>query len=244
MNILKKYLNAYTTLLKEKPSPNNPFSLVYSDAFAGTGEVSIRNEQDPETREIPQGSARIACEVEHKPFDRLVFIEKDPDKVKTLHSIEPDSQRIVVRNKEANQELRWICEYPWQKHRAVVFLDPFALEVEWATIEAIAQTKAMDTWILFPVAAIRRMLPRTKLPDVMAPRLTSVFGDESWRELYRESDQPSLFGEVQWSSDRGSGKIVQLYKRKLESIFAGVAPTSRTLYTIPKTHPCTSSSLL
>ena len=44
----------------------------------------------------------------------------------------------------------------------VLFLDPFATEVEWATIEKIASFNALDTWILFPISAITRMLPRSK----------------------------------------------------------------------------------
>ena len=52
--------------------------------------------------------------------------------------------------------------------RGVLFLDPFATEVEWSTIEKIAGFKALDTWILFPVSAITRMMPRSKNPTTIS----------------------------------------------------------------------------
>ena len=86
----------------------------------------------------------------------------------------------------------------WRYTRGVLFLDPFATEVKWATIEKIASFKALDTWILFPTSAITRMLPRNKKPDDLSPSfaesLTKIYGDESWRELYQTPSQTSLFG--------------------------------------------------
>ncbi len=232
LDILREYLNAYTTALK-----NQPFTLWYIDAFAGTGDVAIRDSQDSEAQAMLQGSARIACEINDKPFDKLVFIEDDSAKADLLRAIEPTSDRIIVRHGDANEELQRICHPKfrsfWQPNRAVLFLDPFALEVEWSTVEDVAQTKAMDTWILFPSSAVRRMLPRERRPDDIDPKwvskLTKVFGDESWREIYSMASQQSLFGEINWVSDSGTEKIVELYKEKLATIFAGIAPTSRTL---------------
>ncbi len=41
LDILQRYLNAYTTALK-----NQPFRLWYIDAFAGTGDVQLRASED------------------------------------------------------------------------------------------------------------------------------------------------------------------------------------------------------
>lgn len=47
------------------------------------------------------------------------------------------------------------------RRRAVVFLDPFGMQVEWRTIERIGQTKAIDLWILFPLGvAVNRFLTK------------------------------------------------------------------------------------
>jgi hypothetical protein len=39
---------------------------------------------------------------------------------------------------------KWCKERNWQKERAVVYLDPYGMQVEWSTIEALAATKAID----------------------------------------------------------------------------------------------------
>ncbi len=50
---------------------------------------------------------------------------------------------------DANEHLLWWCRATdWKRHRAVVFLDPYGVQVEWRTIEAIAQTKGIDLWLL------------------------------------------------------------------------------------------------
>ena len=59
---------------------------------------------------------------------------------------------IMVINAEANSYIQDMCSNRrWTKNRAVLFLDPFGMEVTWETIAAIAKTKAIDLWILFPV---------------------------------------------------------------------------------------------
>ena len=53
------------------------------------------------------------------------------------------------------------------------------MQVQWpTTIEAIANTKAIDLWILFPLGqAVNRLLPKKRLPEEpYAKRLTSIFG--------------------------------------------------------------------
>lgn len=41
-----------------------------------------------------------------------------------------------------------------------MFLDPYGMQVDWATIEAIAKTKAIDLWILFPLGHIFQVLTK------------------------------------------------------------------------------------
>ena len=71
MRILERYLSAYTTALK-----NQPFRLVYVDGFAGSGQVRVSTE-GKEAALLIHGSAERAVGIEDKPFDRLVFIDKD-----------------------------------------------------------------------------------------------------------------------------------------------------------------------
>jgi hypothetical protein len=78
------------------------------------------------------------------------------------------------------------------------------------------------------------MLPTSKRPDDIASgwsdRLTTVFGDESWRELYRESPQWSLFGDVQHERAPGVDGLLEIYKNKLTEVFGSrFLSRSRTL---------------
>lgn len=59
-------------------------------------------------------------------------------------------RKLISRNEDSNKVLLELCDKDWSKHRAIVFLDPYAMEAEWSTIEAIAKTEAIDLWILFP----------------------------------------------------------------------------------------------
>jgi len=169
LQILARYLDSYTTALK-----NQPFRISYIDAFAGTGWIETGQNQDGDQREFLEGSTKIAYDVRDKRFDKLVFIEKDAEKAEALEAQFEDKSRIDIKVGDANQELQKICtrgtEEFWNQNRAVVFLDPFALEVEWATVKAISEIPVFDVWILFPVGAIRRMLPRRKSPSDVDPR--------------------------------------------------------------------------
>src|SRR2546430_906915 len=92
---------------------------------------------------------------------------------------------------------QWCRDTDWRAHRAVVFLDPYGMEVEWATIEAIAQTHAIDLWLLFPLGqAVNRLLTRHGPPEEpWAQRLTRMFGTEVWKgAFYRVPTQGTLFG--------------------------------------------------
>ena len=223
LDILEKYLNAYTTALKKTPTEANPFKLVYIDAFAGTGEISLRRE-DEDARDFIEGSARRALKIDDKPFDRLIFVEKDPQRYARLVSLREEylNRDIWTKNADANSYLRNMRE-DWKSWRGVLFLDPFATEVEWATIEKIAEFNALDTWILFPASSIGRVLPKSKVPedisDKWADCLNRVFGDQSWEKLYSVNPQQSFWGGLQFQRDPGVDGITELYKAKLRSLF-------------------------
>ncbi len=218
LEILEKYLDAYTTALK-----NQPFNLMYIDAFAGTGDISIQQEHNG-PRAIIDGSSRRAIKIKDKPFDRLILIEKDYERYRKLVHLKTENpiRDIQIENCDANSFLRNMSE-DWKIWRGVLILDPFATEVEWATIEKVAQFNALDTWILFPVSAITRMLPKSRLPDDVsrkwANKLTRIFGDDSWNELYHPNPQKSFWEDELYHRDTGTDGIIRLYKNNLKSLF-------------------------
>lgn len=217
LDILERYLDAYTTALK-----NIKFKLMYIDAFAGTGDIGRRQLEDEDAKMLIEGSASRALKINDKPFDRLIFVEKDHDRYRQLRNLcQKNSGRdIRIENADANSFLANKLQEDWKKWRGVLFLDPFATEVEWKTVRHIARFK-LDVWILFPTSAVIRMLPKSRKPDQkLAGTLTHVFGDESWRNLYSVSPQRSLFGgEEEYQRYSGSLEIIKIYKKNLCNLF-------------------------
>ena len=220
LEILEKYLNFYTTALTGK------FRLLYVDAFAGTGEISYgrSGSEGVDAIKFIEGSATRALNLSGKPFDRIVFVEKEGshyDKLMKLKESHP-GRSIEVRQKDANAYLRnELSRVDWEVWRGVLFLDPFATEVEWATIKAIANYRALDMWVLFPVGAIMRMMPKSANPDELAcaDKLNRIFGDDGWKALYRQNPQQNLWGDAQSIRDRGTQGVWNLYQDKLRSLF-------------------------
>ena len=152
LDILEAYLDAYTTALK-----NQPFKLIYIDAFAGAGQIERRDDKG-DTIGFLRGSTERAIRIQDKPFDELIFIEKDAKRCAELAKLRHRyrDRNITVERGDANRVLRDLRR-DWRACRGVLFLDPFSIEVEWSTIKRVASLNALDTWILFPVSAVMRM---------------------------------------------------------------------------------------
>lgn len=220
LDILEQYLDAYTTALKKMK-----FKLMYIDAFAGTGDIGRRQQEDEDAKMLIEGSASRAIKIDDKPFDRLIFVEKDHDRYRQLRNLcqRSSGRDIRIENADANSFLVNKLQEDWKKWRGVLFLDPFATEVEWKTVQHIARFR-LDVWILFPTSAVSRMLPLSRKPDDILPKmaesLTRVFGDESWRDLYSVSPQQSLFnGQEEYQRYSSSAGIIEMYKENLRNLF-------------------------
>ena len=233
LDILELYLDAYTTALKRQP-----FELIYVDAFAGSGtwnpQSGYGQDDYDDYRELLEGSAPKALAVKDKPFDGFVFIEKDPERAKSLIELRDNNpgRGISVVNDDANAVLPRFCQNMTEAQRAVAFLDPFATQVSWDMVEAIGGTRKIDCWILFPIGAISRMMPRGREPsDALAAGLDRIFGGrEVWSEMYSTSRQPRLFeDEPRMERAGGVEEIARRYRRRLRTAFAGAAPTDRIL---------------
>ncbi len=226
--ILRAYLDAYTTALK-----NQRFTLIYVDAFAGPGSYAEFVDEYAEFHEFHRGSPMIALGIDEKPFDKLVFIEEDAGAADELMTLSNSyrGRNIKVLHGDANDEIPKFCRAMQPFDRAVVFLDPFATEVSWQTVEVIAKTKKIDCWILFPLMGVFRNMPRSREPAKgKAASLDRIFGGNYWLEGYQDSPQLSFLSveprrERVWSSEQ----IARRYKERLITVFDRVAPTSRTL---------------
>ena len=233
LEILKRYLDAYTTALKDQP-----FQLIYVDAFAGAGSWRPRSNYDSDDyadfQELRDGSPRIALQIQDKPFDRLMFVEKDAEQAKKLADLQQEysNRDIRIRRDDANTAIPRLCDALTSHDRAVAFLDPYATQVSWDTVDRLARTQKVDCWILFPLMAIARMMPRRGEPsDALATQLDRIFGGrEYWRNLYQPSPQFSLFENMREQERAPGSEIADAYRNRLASVFASVAPTRRTFH--------------
>ena len=237
LEILRLYLNAYTTILK-----NQTFRLVYVDAFAGEGvwsssvDPAYTTEDYGEFYQVHEGSPKIALSIQNKPFDTFVFIEKDPNRCKKLEKLSSEfpDRDIEIKNGDANSEIDTFCRSMGTYDRAVVFLDPFATQVSWNTVSNLAHTKKVDCWILFPLSAIARMMPVSAEPtEVMSEHLDRIFGERSFwhKEVYHEQAQQNMFDDAPVNvRTRGSKQIAACYRNRLDDTFEMIATTPRTFY--------------
>ena len=232
LSILRNYLDAYTTALK-----NQPFRLIYVDGFAGSGFWAPRSasglDVPADFREMWKGSAALALDIHDKQFDRLVFIEHDQERCRSLQRLarQHAGRGIKIVNEDANQALPRFCSTLRDGDRGVVFLDPFATQVSWNTVSALANTNQVDCWILFPLGAIARMMPSRREPESeLAEHLDRVFGGRQyWQATYQEPPQLGLFGVEPSERSGGSDAVIRSYRDRLSSVFRKVAPTERVL---------------
>lgn len=229
LNILSNYLDFYTTALK-----NLPFQLMYIDAFAGTGKILIGDQEEYE--EI-DGSARLALQSKGE-FAEYIFIEKKKSFAKELkemveHDFPEKKKRVKIEKGDCNSVLLDICKkVNWRNVRAVLFIDPYAADIKWETLQAIAATGAIDVWYLFPFHAANRMMTRSgEMDSTWITKLNSIFGDDSWKNRFYHADpQMNLFGTTEVVKEVRTEALKEYIEERLGSVFAKVSNNSRVLF--------------
>ena len=240
LEILKKYLQAYSTIMNKQK-----FQFAYIDGFAGTGYRKDTNDQntdmlwqkmEQEGRLFIKGSARISLEITPK-FHKYIFIEKDEKTFKALSNIKKDfpdlKDKIEMVNKDANIYIKEMCQKSWQRHRAVMFLDPFGMEVKWDTIKDIAKTKAIDLWTLFPLGiGVNRLLKKDgELQPWAIEKLNTLFGHDKWiKEFYKPSTQMNLLKEKELQKTATFEDIKKYFINQLKTVFTQVVDDPAILY--------------
>jgi len=231
LSLVNAYSCAFTRALRGKFS-----ELWYFDAFAGTGE---RTERVPARSgglfgAVPEeiirhpGSAKIAINVQ-PPFDRLVFVEQRPRKAKALQALcaQHPNRVIDVIAGDANKEIpELLRSVGWRSRRAVMFLDPYGMTVDWPTLKAVARTRAIDLWFLFSLSGLYRQAARSAAAIDAHKRaaITRALGTNEWeKELY--APQRGFFSDQLPLHRTANVAGLQDYvRRRLETIFPVVLP--------------------
>lgn len=216
LETVEKYLSAYTTALKLQE-----FQLLYVDACAGSGssipraalaerEVRERGQTDfiggsetvADADQIIVGSALRALKV-IPPFDRYLLNDVKKSNVDALRaavnsSFQHLADRIQITRFDANQMLLDLCQRTnWKRTRAVVFLDPFGLQIKYSTLEALAATCAVDVWYLVPVFAMYRQIRHDGgVLEDGGRSVDEALGTAEWRNVVavEEKGQMDLWG--------------------------------------------------
>lgn len=220
LETVQKYLQAYTTALKFQP-----FELLYVDACAGSGSSvpkaifeDANNSQAQldgfarpvaDTDEIIVGSAIRALGV-NPPFHRYFLNDVKQSNVESLRGVIsrdfPNlSDRVSITKLDANEMLRNLCRSQnWKKTRAVVFLDPFGLQIDYKTLTLLGKTEAIDLWYLVPVFAMYRQISGEGQINVDGgPRVDAALGTDEWRKTaVVEEQSQDLFNQPQFRSKR------------------------------------------
>lgn len=237
LEVLANYLSAYTTALKK-----SPFKKGYIDAFAGTGyrilrQISDASEillfpdlADAAPQQLLDGSAKLALKTDPR-FDRYVFIEQSAERCAHLNELKREfpilAPDILIEQAEANRKIQELCQRDWSGHRAVLFLDPYGMQVEWKTIEAVAGTQAIDLWILFPLGmGVNRLVTKTgDIPDSWRKRLDLMLGTRNWfQEFYQSEKTDDLFGnQVERLIKAKTEVLGRFFINRLKTVFPGVS---------------------
>jgi three-Cys-motif partner protein len=230
LDMFTGYLNSYLIALQ-----NQKFNKIYIDAFAGTGEIVTKADS-----QVLIGSAKRALMGKHK-FDRYIFIEKKEKKKQELQYMVdtefPDQKdRVKIYCGDANVMLEKIIQnIDWRYNRGLLFLDPFATSVNWATLEKVSKTKAIDVWYLFPLYALNRMLPRDgRIRPSWEQTIDRILGTDEWKtEFYKKDPQMTIFdyfneGESKkLSKDADPEKIKEFVVKRLRTVFPCVSSNPR-----------------
>lgn len=227
---VQSYLSAFTTALKKQS-----FELIYIDACAGSGSSKPKERAGQaallDADDVTIGSAVRALQID-TPFDRYVFNDTKLKNVRSLSTIVQEQfpalvNRVEIIRTDANEALSQIAESTdWKRSRAVVFLDPFGLQMKFSMIERLGRTKAIDLWYLVPVLGMSRQV--AKDGSIIEPGgvlVDQLLGTRDWREKVLSEPEMGndLFGPIAHPSERvaNAAWFEKIAIRQLETAFPG-----------------------
>jgi len=232
LDAFSKYVWSYLTIMKK----HSFWKTIYFDGFAGSGTQEKDTKTDlymqlklsqEEERTYLGAAERVLTLKGGLSFDYYYFIDKNEKSLKKLqerlkkHFI---NRKMVFRSNDANKELyKLSTALKSKKYVALVFLDPFGMQINWQSIEQLKGTRS-DVWILVPTGVIvNRMLDKAgKLK--FSKKLEAFFGlsiSEIRDYFYRKHNVQTLFGEEEIITkvSKPIEKIARLYVERMKTIW-------------------------
>jgi three-Cys-motif partner protein len=218
---------------------NQPFHLSYVDAFAGCGaRVDAAEVEAPQTSlqlDTPAPQPKVGTALEalrlEPSFHRCVFgdlnhlhlnaLEARIAEARLAGEVLPETLFFRVdANALVQQECTWLKGD--KNRRAVMFLDPYGMQVQWQTLQTIADCSQIDLWLLLPTGiAINRLVPRRGEQNPRwAERLDAFYGSPDWRDVFFSSE-PDLLGVERQARASDLHDIVCYTMDRLRTLFGG-----------------------
>lgn len=211
LDVIGAYLRAFTTALRRQFP-----KLIYIDVFSGSGARDVLHKAEPanliyeareEWIEERRGSARIALETQPQ-FTKLIFIEKKKAFCRALEALADTypGRDVKVLRGDANDMVLNAINRSWSGTRAVMFIDPYGMQLSWSTLEAIRRTEAVDVWYLVTLQGLYRQATKDRRSITAKKRdaLNRMLGTEEWEPawytpksagtLFDFLDEPAIMG--------------------------------------------------
>jgi three-Cys-motif partner protein len=236
-SVVVDYLASYLTAMSRQP-----FHLSYVDAFAGCGarvdasraaeeQQSLALDHAEAAGDRPRAGTAIAALRLRPPFHRYVFGDLSKRHLAALSARVAEAQSAgeqiptpEIAAGDANALVQRECDWlnGHKGRRAVMFLDPYGMQVAWSTLQAIATCPKIDLWLLLPTGiAVNRMLPwkREQHPK-WAARLDAFYGCSDWRAAFMTTHQDML-GDVRQTRAMDLSGVVRFTMERLGELFGG-----------------------
>jgi len=246
LDCVENYARAYLHVMQNQ----RWCTLDYVDAFAGRGKQALKSgsptpaseaffgdeSERADTEEFLVGSAIRALSASAgstRPFDSFLFIDADEPSCTELRGVVRSEfpaleHTVTVTCDDANSALEhYVDSADWSATRALVFLDPYGLEVDWNLIQKLAATKGCDVWYLFPLGGVIRMMTNSgEIPAAWSTMLDRLLGTHDWHgEFYKPNPQQSLFESDNEAllKDASTQHVVDYIRSRLSSVFPAVS---------------------
>lgn len=233
LDAFSKYVWSYLTIMKKFPY----WKTIYFDGFAGSGsrkkeksKLFIQLKLTEEDERVYKSSAeRVLTIKDDLTFDYYYFIDTKKSSIQKLEtklmSLEISKDRsLAFRTGDANKWLKELSRtLKTKKFSALIFLDPFGMQIDWQSIESFKETRS-DIWILVPTGVIVNRLLDKKGELKFLKKLQSFFGlneEQIRKEFYETKVEDTLFGEAEITRKvlQPIEKISYLYLKRLNTIW-------------------------
>jgi len=173
LEFLKRYLPAFVSATKKALSRH------YVDGFAGPGYNQL------EDGTLIEGSPLLA--IQHSNFTSFFFVEKNrrsyAELERNIRERDSSLSGIHLYRGDFNLLVDDILQQIHPRAPTLFFLDPFGLELRWATVEKIAKREKADIFILISSSGANRA--KQDHPQT----LDDFFGGASWRTIQQKVGQ-------------------------------------------------------